>query len=318
LNLINQLPEFVNDAVAIVRQWVEQPEVNLGPLTFSLGTLDWISIREQLLGFLEPLLTRSGQYVGQIASSTVRFLGNVLFLWIISIYLSLEIPRLGGYVGRAAQLPGYRKDAERLMADFGDIWSAYLRGQIILGLIIGIIVGLSLALLGVQNALALGLLSGLLEFIPVLGPFIGTGAALIVGFFQPGNYLGLTSLQFALIILAIMFVIQQVENNVLVPRIVGNALDLHPLLVILGVLMGSSIAGILGAILAAPVLASIKLLGLYAWRKLFDLPPFPLEEADVADQPKDSILLRLRRARRALNSARESSDSVASGDQESR
>lgn len=296
LNLINQLPKLVNDAVGLVREWAEQPELSLGPLSFSLGTLDWSSIRQQLLGLLEPLLSRSGQYVGQIASSTVRFLANLLFLWIISIYVSLEIPRLGEYVGRAAQMPGYRRDAERLMADFGDIWSAYLRGQIILGLIIGIIVGFSLALLGVQNALALGLLSGFLEFIPVLGPFIGTGAAMIVAFFQPGNYLGLSSLQFALIVLGLMFLIQQLENNILVPRIVGNALDLHPLLVIIGVLMGSSIAGILGAILAAPILASIKLLGIYAWRKLFDLPPFPVDEEDLSDEKRESIRSRLRHA----------------------
>lgn len=299
LNLINQLPELVNNALALARQWSEQPVIILGPLRFSLGALDWASIRQQLLNLLEPILSRSGQYVGQVATSTVRFLGNLLFLWIISIYLSLEIPRLGDYVGRAAQMPGYRRDAERLMADFADIWSAYLRGQIILGLIIGIIVGFSLAALGVQNALALGLLSGLLEFIPVLGPFVGTGAAVVVAFFQPGNYLGLSAVQFALLVLALMFVIQQLENNILVPRIVGNALDLHPLLVILGVLMGSSIAGILGAILAAPILASIKLLGLYAWRKLFDLPPFPLEEETESEQ-RDSWFMRFQRTWRRL------------------
>src|SRR5690606_5153419 len=162
---------------------------------------DWSSIRQQLLGLLEPLLSRSGQYVGQIASSTVRFLGNLLFLWIISIYISLEIPRMGEYVGRVAQMPGYRKDAERLMDEFADIWSAYLRGQIILGLVIGITVGLTLTILGVQNALVLGLLSGFLEFIPVLGPVIGAGAAMIVAFFQPDNYLGLTSIQFTLLVL---------------------------------------------------------------------------------------------------------------------
>ena len=75
-----------------------------------------------------------------------------------------------------------------------------------------------------------------------------------------------------------MIIIQQVENNFLVPRIVGGALDLHPILVIVGVFMGASLAGVLGAILAAPIVASLKLLTQYAWRKLFDLQPFPEEE----------------------------------------
>ena len=65
------------------------------------------------------------------------------------------------------------------------------------------------------------------------------------------------------------------------PRIVGEALDLHPLMVIVGVFMGATLGGIVGAVLAAPVLATLKLLGVYAWRKLFDLHPFPdPEETD--------------------------------------
>lgn len=319
LNLIEQLPQFVNNTVGLVRDWAERPVIELGPFSFSLGTWDWSSIREQLLGLIEPLLSRSGQYVGQIASSTVRFLGNLLFLWIISIYISLEIPRMGDYVGRVAQMPGYRKDAEHLMEEFADIWSAYLRGQIILGLVIGITVGLSLALLGVQNALALGLLSGFLEFIPVLGPLIGTGAAVIVAFFQPANYLGLSAIQFALVVLVVMFIIQQIENNILVPRIVGNALDLHPLLVIIGVLMGSSMAGILGAILAAPVLATVKLLGIYAWRKLFDLSPFPSGESHLPKTPHDPLGARIRRGWRTFVTGRqEESAEVTATDAERR
>lgn len=319
LFLIEQLPQFVNNTVGLIRDWAEQPVIAVGPFSFSLGTWDWSSIRQQLLGFLEPFLSRSGQYVGQIASSTVRFLGNLLFLWIISIYISLEIPRMGDYVGRVAQMPGYRKDAERLMDEFADIWSAYLRGQIILGLVIGITVGVTLTILGVQNALVLGLLSGFLEFIPVLGPVIGSGAAMIVAFFQPANYLGLSSIQYALLVLAAMFIIQQIENNVLVPRIVGNALDLHPLLVIIGVLMGSSIAGILGAILAAPVLATLKLLGIYAWRKLFDLSPFPASESPLPKTPHDPLGARIQRAWRLfVTGRREESADVSGTDAERR
>ncbi len=72
-----------------------------------------------------------------------------------------------------------------------------------------------------------------------------------------------------------MILIQQIENALLVPRIVGGALNLHPFIVIVGVFMGASLAGVLGAVLAAPIIASLKVLGGYTWRKLFDLPPFP-------------------------------------------
>jgi len=187
-----------------------------------------------------------------------------------------------------ARNPGYQADAERLAKETGLIWSAYLRGQVVLGLIIFVVVWLGLTILGVRNALALGLLSGLLEFVPTIGPIIGTGVAMIVAFFQPSNPWGIANWQFALLVLGLMIIIQQIENNILVPRIVGGALDLHPIIVIVGVFMGASLAGVLGAILAAPVLATLKLLITYSWRKLFDLPPFPegipdIEGAELAE-----------------------------------
>ena len=282
-NLTRELPRLIDNAVDLFQNWLPGPDsvFLIGPFEFDPAALNWEAIQQQVLGAVEPVISRTGTYATQLAGATLRIIGNFLFIWVISIYIALELPRLRDYIGAAAQQPGYRRDAERLMAEFARIWSAYLRGQIILGLTIGIIVGVSLGLMGVQNALALGLLSGLLEFVPVVGPLIGTAAAVIVAFFQPSNYLGLSSLQFALSVLGVMFVIQQLENNILVPRIVGEALDLHPLLVIVGVFMGASIAGILGAILAAPVLATFKLLALYAWRKLFDLPPFADERVEV-------------------------------------
>lgn len=276
---INNLPNLVTQTVNLLRQWFPDPdrEIVFGPFAFTLSTLEWSTVRNQLLTLVEPLLTRSGQYVSQAAGTTIRLLMTVLFIWFISIYTALEIPRLRGYIRSFATPPGYSRDAELLVGEFGNIWSAYLRGQIILGLVIGILVSVTLALLRVQNALALGLLSGLLEFVPVIGPVIGTVAAMLVTLFQPAQVAGLSPMTHAGLVLAAMFLIQQLENNLLVPRIVGDALDLHPILVLIAVFIGASLGGILGAVLAAPIAASLKLVGIYAWRKMFDLPPFPPE-----------------------------------------
>jgi predicted PurR-regulated permease PerM len=198
--------------------------------------------------------------------------------------------RLGGYISGSVYQEGYRRDTERMLREFNRIWQAYLRGQIVLAFVIFMAVWISLSILGVQNAFGLGVLSGLLEFLPVIGPFIGTAVAALVAFFQPTNYVGLDPLIFALLVIGVMIIIQQIENNILVPRIVGGALDLHPLVVIIGVFMAASVAGLIGAVLAAPVLATVKLVGTYAWRKMFDLPPFPEPEKVV--EPKESNLLK--------------------------
>ncbi|NCF69521.1 MAG: AI-2E family transporter [Chloroflexi bacterium] len=279
-DLIELIPNLFDQIVALLESLDQrsEPVVIFDQFTIDPVQLPWDSITNQILGLVEPTLSTSGQFLRQIATTTVRTVGNFLFVFVISIYLAIEFPHFGKYIDSAASQPGYRDDAKNLSKEFGRIWDAFLRGQVILGVVIFVVVWLGLSLLGVRNSLTLGLLSGILEFIPTLGPVIGTGVAMMVAFFQPQNPWGLESWQFALIVLVFMIIVQQIENNLLVPRIVGGALDLHPLIVIIGVLMGASLAGILGAVLAAPILASLKLVGQYVWRKLFDLPPFPVAE----------------------------------------
>jgi putative heme transporter len=278
-SLITQLPQLIERFTAVIEEFAARTDpIAIGPFLVDPGQINVDLIQQQLIGFIEPLVNRGGQLATNVATATLVTLGNIFFIFIISIYLAIEIPRLGERVASMAQLPGYRRDVERLLREFGRIWSAYLRGQVILGVIIFFIVWLGLALLGVQNSLALGLFSGLLEFIPVVGPIIGAVAAVTVALFQPETMGQMANWQYAGVILIFMIIVQQVENIFLVPRIVGESLELHPLVVIVGVLMGSSLAGILGAILAAPVIATLKLLGMYAWRKMFDHPPFPHPE----------------------------------------
>jgi predicted PurR-regulated permease PerM len=294
-NLIDSVPDLLNNVV----DWLSTTEVIvIGPFNFQLstiwGSIDWDALGDQVIATVVPILNQSGRTVVIILSSTAEVLTTILFISIISIYLAFEMGRLGGYISNSVYQPGYRRDTERILREFDRIWRAYLRGQILLAAVIFLAVWVALSILGVQNAFGLGVLSGLLEFLPVIGPFIGTAVAVLVAFFQPDNYLGIDPVYYALLVLGVMMLIQQVENNLLVPRIVGGALDLHALIVIIGVFMGATIAGLIGAILAAPIVASTKLLGTYAWRKMFDLPPFPGPELSEP-APRESMRFRFKR-----------------------
>lgn len=289
-DLIQIAPDLIEQATALIESFTGRTEpIVIGPIRIDPLIIPWEQVSSQLLGMIEPALSQSGQVLGRLATSTVRVLTNALFIFLISIYLANELPRFREYVRRFADTPGYGRDAEELMKRLGPIWGAYLRGQILLALVIFVVVWIGLTILGVSNALALGVLAGLLEFVPTLGPLVSAVVAVAVSFFQPEHLVlgyALQPWEHALVVLGLMIVIQQVENVFLVPRIVGDALELHPIVVIIGVLMGASIAGILGAVLAAPVIASLRLFGRYAWRKLFDLPPFP--EAPLPDHPPPS------------------------------
>ena len=301
-NLIDIIPTLADDVASRV---TSADVIRLGPIEIDVaafwGAIDWAAVEDQIIATVVPALNQGGRTVVAVLGSTVEVITIIFFTAVISVYLAFEAGRLGSRVSGAVYEPAYRRDTERIIREFDRIWRAYLRGQIVLAVVIFLAVWISLSILGVQNAFGLGVLSGLLEFLPVIGPVVGTIVAAGVAFLQPTNYLGLEPWVFALLVIGVMFVIQQIENNVLVPRIVGGALDLHPLVIIIGVFMGAAMAGLIGAILAAPILATIKLLGTYAWRKMFDLQPFPEPEKELPDpsrvlveQPL-SLLDRLRR-----------------------
>jgi hypothetical protein len=157
----------------------------------------------------------------------------------------------------------------------GPIWNAFLRGQITLGIVMGLVVGITMAVLNVRYPVVLGLLAGLLEFVPVIGPLIAGTVAVLVALFQPSNWYGLDPVPFALIVLVASILLQQVENNFLVPRILGGSLNLHPVVILVGALVAANLAGVIGLLLSAPILATLRLFGQYVYRKMFDLDPWP-------------------------------------------
>ncbi|MDE0630460.1 MAG: AI-2E family transporter [Caldilineaceae bacterium] len=297
VDLSRRLPAWFEDALAQLQNLREQlPEsMTIGGFEVPVAGLlpqlpGWDQLFSQVFNLLQPIFGRGGSLAASVVTGTVAVLGQVLLIFIISIYVAVDIPRVGSMIANIAHKPGYRRDAERLTSRVSQVWAAYMRGQALLAIIIFVLVSAALAALGVDNALGLGLLSGAMEFLPVIGPLAGAGAAILVAFFQGSPSFGLTPLQFALAVAAAMIVIQQIENTLLVPRIVGKALNLHPLLVMVSVIMGASLAGLLGAILAAPIVASIRILGEYAWQKMLDLPPFPDEdESQVKDMQQDDI-----------------------------
>jgi len=136
----------------------------------------------------------------------------------------------------------------------------FVRGQLIVSVVVGGLVALGLSLLGVRYALFLGVLAGLFDIIPYFGPVLGAIPALVLAFLRDP----LTALWTLLMFVAV----QQLEGSVLSPKIVGEQVGLHPLTVIFSVLAGGELLGVTGMLLAVPAAATVKVTAGFIGEKL--------------------------------------------------
>lgn len=227
----------------------------------------YTGLQGQLASLLAALASQSINIIFGAASSLLW----LIFILVVSFYILRDADRLNRYLEGLIP-PGYRQEVNGLRREMGEIWDSFLRGQIILSLTVGVLIWGAMELVGVRNALVLGILAGILEVIPNIGPILAAIPAVILSLFQGSTNLPLDNTWFALLVAGIYVVIQQVENNLLVPRIIGDSVNLPASMVLIGAVAGASVAGLLGIFLAAPVMATLRVLGEYVFSKLVEAP----------------------------------------------
>ncbi len=250
--------------------FLSQPILILG---FSFNLEDMVGdLQVALQDLLRPFATQTVSLLFNVASSLLW----VLSIFVVSFYLVKDAERLRSFLDRLAP-PGYTEELRRLREEINQVWKAFFRGQVVLGIVVGLVVWITMSIVGLPNAGLMGLLAGLLEVIPTFGPILATIPALLIAFFQGSTYLPLSNFWFTALVLGIYLLIQQTENAYLVPRIMGRRLLLHPVTVFVGVLAGGLLFGAIGVLLAAPVIGTIRVLLRYVYAKLLDEEPFPPE-----------------------------------------
>ncbi len=259
--------------------------VIFGPFRLDLSPTNLMPLLQQVVTAIQPAISQTGVAMGSLATVTASMFAWMLFLLVISYYLLHDLKNIIPTFKQVVPEP-YAYDVQRLTGALGPIWNAFFRGQITLALVIGGLVGLVMLCLGVRYALVLGLLAAAMEFIPMIGPIVSALTGVLVALFQPGNEFGLNQLYYTGIVLLAYVVIQQIDGNVLGPRIIGGSLNLHPAVIIIGAVIGANLAGILGLILTAPTLATLRLFGGYVYRKMFDMDPWPEPPERPAPPPR--------------------------------
>ncbi len=262
---VANFPKFIDD--------LSHQVILIGPFTFDLSQLDTAAIAQQVLGWVEPILTKLGGLVGTLASGAVTTVGWVLFALLVSYFVVADSRGMkNGMIH--LEIPGYREDTRILERELNHIWKAFLRNQMIIFLITVVIYNILLGALGVNYSFGLALVAGLARFIPYAGPFIAWVTYGLVSFFQGTTIFGMQPFAYALLVVGVAWVTDIIMDNFVVPRMTGDALNIHPAAVMIFALIAANLFGIVGLLLAAPVLATFMLVLNYAIRKLFDLDPW--------------------------------------------
>ena len=249
------------------------------PLRVGDVRIDLRQVVDQLRGSLnslaQPLVNRAVDLGADVAHGLVW----LIFIFVSAFYLLKDTPRIIAWLDRSVP-PGFRDDFVQLRGQIAGTWNSFFRGQLILAITMGIVVGLAMWAVGLPNALIIGILFGVLEVVPNFGPVLASIPTVLIALFQGSSWLFVDNkLAFTIVIIILSFVLQQLENVVLVPRILGHHLNLHPVAVLVAVIAGASLAGVLGILLASPVLATLRDIFGYVSARMLDRDPFQAEAA---------------------------------------
>ncbi len=235
-------------------------------------------VRDAIDKAIADLLANIGSLIPTILrpvfSSVVGFVGSVFGYLIIPVWtfwILKDRPLIVRGFDRALPV-AWRADTWAVLGIVRRVFGSWIRGQLFLGLVVGVGTFIGLLVLGAfvdpvfsRYAVLLAVIAGVMELLPVIGPIISAVPAVLLG--------ATAGLQGVVAALLLYFAVQQVENTILVPKIQGDATKLHPAVVIFSLILGGAIAGLLGAILALPIAATLRDIYVYAFRRAEGMPP---------------------------------------------
>lgn len=268
------------------REFVEQlPQLGARIGDVEQGLRDWyedLPLLPDVRATIDERIADSGRVLGdlvaRILAPTVNAIVGaatfVLGLVVVPVWLFFVLKDREGF-GRhlaGAMPPSWRPDVTNVLALLGRVGGRWVRGQLLLGASVFVATVIGLTVLTVagftefgQFTLVLALIAGVLEWFPIIGPIVAAVPAILIGLS--------INLPAAIAAAVLYTVIQQLENNILVPKVLGDAIELHPAVMILALVVGGALFGIGGAILAAPAVAAGRDLYRYGFQRLGGQPP---------------------------------------------
>ena len=298
------LPPITEQARELIEQF---PQLGARLTDFEQALIDWyegLPLPADLRELIDEQLAASGQALADFLSgllaptltALVRAATFLLGLVVIPVWLFFVLKDRERFTRSVAGAmpPTWRADVENVLALLGRVGGRWVRGQLLLGLSIFLATVIGLTLLTFvgftefgQFTLILALIAGVLEWLPIIGPIVAAIPAILIGL-----SIGVPAAFAAAVLYT---AIQQLENHILVPKVMGDAVDLHPAVMIVSLVIGGALFGIGGAILAAPTVSAGRDLYRYGFHRFGGQPPHDALElakhgargAPPPDEPQD-------------------------------
>ncbi len=276
ISLSASLDDTVTDLINELRS-AGGPLLTVGPFRLSLNNL-----LEESGTIIRGLLSMISASPAPILRGVTAGVVSVVYTLVLSYWLLKDLNKLQRFMLDLMPVD-YQEEMRRLGSELSDIWQAFLRGQVTLGIVTGIVTWIPLMIVGMPNAGGLALLAAVMELLPSIGPAISGTIGTMSALFSGSNWLPIGHLGFAIIVGVIYGIIGQIEGVYFIPRFVGRRVKLHPAVTFVGIINGALAFGVLGILLAAPTIASVRTLINYIYRKLTDQQPFePLRNVQTA------------------------------------
>jgi len=252
--VVDHFPGYVADAQAQLRRLAARFGAEPNFRLDADQVRNWLAAGEN-----RQAVTR---YLTGLRSFTTSLLSTLVIFVIgpiMAFYLLVDLPRLQR--GAMALVPPARRDEIRgLMDRISQAVGGFFRGQLLVALFVGVASSLGLWAVGLPFWLLVGMVAGVFNLVPLIGPFIGGGLAVVIALVAGEP---LTALWAALVLLAV----QQLDNHLISPNVMSRTVQLHPVVVMLALLVGASFAGLFGMLVIVPLVAVAKIVFLFLWSR---------------------------------------------------
>lgn len=272
--LIPVVADQMSSFVSSVPDLLARAQQSLTDLARRLG----ITVRStDILASLSPG-GQAGNFISRIFSFTAGFLhGLVVFLLgaVLGFYILVDLPKMQR-TAMSLMPSGRREEVRSILEKMGRALGGYFRGQLLVAAFVGVASMLGLFIVGLPYWALVGAVAGLFNLIPLIGPFIGAIPALFIAFTTTDST-GLLQLEqgwpLAIGASLALLIVQQIDNHIVSPNVMARTVKLHPVTVMLGLLIGGTLAGLVGMLLTVPVIASAKIVLLHVWDSRTQWPP---------------------------------------------